>query len=174
LSGVLIMKGIIKGKKVIVEDEEAKEYFDKGWYGNVKDGKLELSLVEALLLQERGRLEVYLDKKMTFADFYHYCCSLDKNFTALYYVYKDLRERGLPVRIGFKGMDFRVYERGAKPSKAEKVKWIVFVASEDYPCKFDMLEKATKLSQNIRTAAVWAVVDDDTDITYYLISELKT
>jgi len=168
------MHGNIEDKKVVVKDEEGKEYFNKGWYGNIKSGNLELSHVEALLLQERGRLEVFLEnKKLSFPDFYHYCCSTDKNFANLYYVYKDMRERGLSVRVGFKGMDLRVYDRGAKPNNAEKVKWIVFVASEDYPSNFDILEKASKLSQNIKTNAVWAVVDNDTDITYYIVNELK-
>ncbi len=168
------MQGRIEDIKVIVEDKEGKEYFDNGWYGNIKSGNLELSLVEALLLQERGRLEVFIkNKKLSFSDFYHYCCSKINNFTNLYYVYKDMRERGLPVRVGFKGMDLRVYDRGAKPNKAEKVKWIVFVASEDYPSDFSMLERATKLSQNIKTTALWAVVDNDTDITYYAVNELK-
>ena len=166
-------EGKILEDKVIVEDAAAaKELFDSGWYGNLAGEKLELAFAEALLLQERGRLDIISDgKKMKFADFYHFC-SRNKRFASLYAVYKDLRERGLPVRIGFKGSDFRVYERGAKPEKAENVKWIVFVAGEDYPCGLDLLERATKLAQNIRTVALWAIVDNDGEPTYYVLSEI--
>ncbi len=166
-------EGKITEDKVIVEDATAaKEFFESGWYGNLNNDKLELAFAEALLLQERGRLDIIREgKKMKFADFYH-SCSRNKRFASLYSVYKDLRERGLPVRIGFKGSDFRVYERGAKPEKAENVKWIVFVAGEDYPCGLDILERATKLAQNIRTVALWAIVDNDSDVTYYVLNEI--
>lgn len=167
-------EGKVIEDKVIVEDATAaKEIFDSGWYGNLTNEKLELGFAEALLLQERGRLDIMQEgKKMKFADFYHFC-SRNRRFASLYSVYKDLRERGLPVRIGFKGSDFRVYERGAKPEKAENVKWIVFVAGEDYPCGLDLLERATKLAQNIRTVALWAIVDNDGEPTYYILNELN-
>ncbi len=167
-------EGKILEDKVIVEDATAaKELFESGWYGNLKDERLELAFVEALLLQERGRVDIFRDgQKIKFTDFYHFC-SKNRRFATLYAVYKDLRERGLPVRIGFKGTDFRVYERGAKPEKAENTKWIVFVAGEDYPCGFELLEKATKLAQNIRTVALWAIVDDDSDVTYYALGDIS-
>ncbi|MBL7160122.1 MAG: hypothetical protein ISS95_01010, partial [Candidatus Aenigmarchaeota archaeon] len=84
--------------------------------------------------------------------------------------YRDLRERGLPVRTGFKDSDFRVYDRGAKPGKGNKIKWIVFAAAEDYPCKMEQLGKAIKLSENIKATALWGIVDNDTDCTFYIIN----
>lgn len=164
----------LEGKKVVAKGEEAKELYENGWYGKLADEKLELELVEAALLCERGRIEITDEAgtKLSFKDFFHACSERDERFSARYVVYKDLRERGLPVRTGFKGSDFRVYERGVKPSKAEQVKWIVFAETEDYPCKFELLEKASKLAQNIRTIALWAIVDDDMDCTYYIISEI--
>ena len=95
--------------------------------------------------------------------------SKDPKFLPRFIVYRDLRERGLPVRIGFKGSDFRVYERGAKPEKVESVKWIVFTDSEDYSCELNKLTKAIQLAENIKSEALWAVVDNDTDVTYYII-----
>jgi tRNA splicing endonuclease len=84
-----------------------------------------------------------------------------------------MRERGLPIRMGFKECDFRVYDRGAKPSNSKPIKWIVFCSAEDYPCKINQLERAIKLSKNIKATALWAVVDNDNSITYYIISELN-
>lgn len=161
----------ISGNKVIVEGAEAKEIYDAGWYGKFENNQLELDLVEAVLLYERMKIEIFDDnKKVSLKDFFDFCCKTEKNFMTRYFVYRDLRERGLPIRIGFKGSDFRVYERGATPG-TESVKWIVFVASEDYPCKFNQLGKAINLSKNIRALALWAVVDNDSDVTYYIINE---
>lgn len=157
--------------KVIVEDKELVGELNEGLYGKLEEGKIKLDLVEAVLLCERQRIEIYKeDKKINFEEFLHFCSENDPRFMTRYFVYRDLRERGLPVKIGFKGCDFRVYERGAKPGKAESVKWIVFAASEDYPCALEQLGKAIKLAQNIKAEALWAVVDNDADVTHYLIN----
>lgn len=162
----------ISDNKVLVTDKEAvEELYESVWYGKLTDEGIELELVEACLLAERQRIEIAKNgKKLDFKDFYHLCCALDSKFIPRYAVYHDLRERGLPVRVGFKGTDFKVYERGAKPKTAGEAKWIVFAESEDYPCEFNKLGKAIKLAQNIRALALWAVVDNDTDVTYYIIS----
>jgi len=158
--------------KVVVTDTDAvAELYEGVWYGKKTDNGLELELVEACLLAERQRIEIAKNgKKLDFKDFYHLCCALDSRFVPRYAVYHDLRERGLPVRVGFKGTDFKVYERGAKPTTAAEAKWIIFAESEDYSCEFAKLGKAIKLAQNIRALALWAVVDNDGDVTYYIIS----
>ena len=163
----MVLEAKIVGKKVIAEGEEVEELYEKG-YGKLKNGVLELNFIEACLLLERGRIEI---KELSFEDFFQLAAK-NQRFVCRYIVYKDLRERGLPVRLGFKGCDFRVYERGAKPDSS-KVKWIVFAAAEDYPCEIEQLGKAIKLAQNIRTTALWAIVDNDTDVTYYIINSIK-
>jgi len=164
-----VIEAKLIGEKIIAEGEEAKELFERGMYGKWKDDKLELSLIEACLLLERGRIEIIDESgnKKDFKDFFHLCAK-DPRFVCKYTVYKDLRERGLPVKLGFRGSDFRVYERGAKPDSPTK--WIIFAAAEDYPCEIEQLGKAIKLAQNIRATALWAVVDNDTDVTYYIIN----
>ncbi|MFQ6009606.1 MAG: tRNA-intron lyase [Candidatus Aenigmatarchaeota archaeon] len=162
------MEAEVKEDKVIVE--EGEELYEQGWYGNLEGKKLILDLVEAVLLMERAKIEL---KDMDFKEFFHYCSKIDPRFTARYAVYRDLRDRGLPVRTGFKGSDFRVYERGAKPKKQGKVKWIVFAEAEDYPCEMEKLGKAIKLGKNIRAVALWAIVDNDLDVTYYIINSIS-
>jgi tRNA-intron lyase len=158
--------------KVVVSGEDAlAELYESVWYGKPAERGLELELVEACLLAERARIEIKKDgEKLDFKEFFQLCCAIDHRFVPRYTVYHDLRERGLPVRLGFKGTDFKVYERGAKPTTAAEAKWIVFAESEDYPCEFNKLGKAIKLALNIRALALWAVVDNDLDVTYYIIS----
>ena len=160
--------------KVFIKDPSGRELYEKGWYGNWKKNKLELDLIEAALLLEREKIEIIKGKKkLTFKDIFHYSADLDPRFIARYVVYKDLRDRGLPVRAGFKGSDLRVYERGAKPGKTDKVKWIVFASAEDYPSALEQLESAIKLAKNIRALALWAIVDNDSDVTYYIINSVS-
>jgi len=157
------MKAQLDENKVIAE---GTELFDTGWYGKKDKGNIVLSLIEACLLIERGKIEV---DNHTFQSFFNFCATNEKGFVTKYLVYRDLRERGLPVRMGFKDCDFRVYERGKK----ESIKWIVFVEGEDYACELDIFGRMNKLSKNIRAEALLAVIDNDTDVTFYKISELE-
>ena len=177
-----MVKAEIQEEKVIIWDmKEANEIFEGGWYGDLSEDKLELSLVEAALLLERQKIEIVKGKKKTsFQDFFKHCLKIDPRFNVRYVVYKDLRERGLPVRTGFKfGCDFRVYERGIKPIKKgpkaqhEHTRWIVFCIPEDYACSFQELSRAVRLAHNIRANMLWAIVDNENDTTYYQITYLS-
>jgi tRNA-intron endonuclease, archaea type len=160
-----MLKAELDGNKVFVEDTEL---FDNGWYGKKKGDGTVLNLVEAAFLFERGKIEI---AGFSLDEFTAHCAN-DEGFMTKYTVYRNLRERGLPVRMGFKDCDFRVYERGANSVRAETIKWIVFAEAEDYACKLDKLNKAIKLSKNIRATAIWAIADNDQDVTYYIISSV--
>ena len=152
---------------------EARDIFDNGWYGKLEEDKLELSLVEAAYLLEKKKISI---KGYTFKKLFSHALRIDQRFNSRYVVYRDLRDRGLPVRTGFKfGCDFRVYERGVKPVKRgpkearEHTKWVVFTVPEDYTCSFQELSRAVRLAHNIRANMLWAIVDNDGDVTYYEI-----
>ena len=173
---------LVEDKVIIWDIEGAKQIFENGWYGELLEDRLELALVEASLLLERGKIEILKTKKkkMSFQNFYEHCLKIDPRFHTRYVVYKDLRERGLPVRTGFKfGCDFRVYERGVTPVKKgpkaqhEHTHWIVFCVAEDYACSFQELSRAVRLAHNIRANMLWAVVDNENDTTYYQITYLS-
>jgi tRNA-intron endonuclease len=177
-----VWKAELAEDRVIIWDEKgARSIFESGWYGELRDKRLELSLVEAMLLFERGKIYIFKGKKkISFKDFYKHCLALDPRFNTRYAVYKDLRKRGLPTRTGFKfGCDFRVYERGVNPIKKgpkaphEHTKWIVFSVPEDFTCSFQELSRAVRLAHNIRARMLWAVVDNEGDVTYYEVTYIS-
>jgi len=178
-----VWKAEVAAEKVIIWGKEgAKDIFENGWYGELFEDRLELALIEAALLLERGKIEIVKGKKkkISFKDFHDYCLKIDSRFKIRYTVYRDLRERGLPVRTGFKfGCDFRVYERGVTPIKKgpkaqhEHTHWIVFAVPEDYTCSFQELSRAVRLAHNIRANMLWAIVDNEGDVTYYSITYLS-
>ncbi len=166
-----MLEGVLAGEEVIAKGEEAKEFYERGWYGEWKQNALHLHLIEAALLVERGRLRIKSGGKiLELKDIFDLGVEMERNFVVKFLVYKDLRTRGLPVRIAGKDVDFFVYERGAKPEKHSGVKWLVFAYSENDPCSLDELERTAKLGKNIRAKVVWAVVDGDNDITYYIVN----
>lgn len=159
--------------------ENAEELFENGYYGKLMSSDsgeyLSLSLVEALYLVKKRKLSIGL----SFKKFYEYCLNVDKRFRERYYVYQDLRDRGFLVKTGFKfGCDFRVYEKGVKlkrgpKTQKEHTKWIVFAVPEDYTCSFQELSRAVRLAHNIRARMLWAILDNENDITYYEVLRMK-
>ncbi len=169
----------LEGDKVIAT-ENSEHVYEPGYYGKQLGDRLELALIEALLLLKRGRIKVFSGKKQVdFEELYAHAGKLDPRFAERFRVYEDLRERGLLVRTGFKfGCDFRVYERGVQLKKGPKsskehTKWIVFSISEDYACSFQELSRSVRLAHNIRARMLWAIVDNEGDVTYYQITRHK-
>lgn len=165
-------------KAIAVKDWE--HVYEPGYYGKQLGGRLELALVEALILLKRGRIRLFRDgQQMAFQELYDHATKLDKRFPHKYRVYEDLRERGLLVRTGFKfGCDFRVYDRGVQLKKGPKsakehTKWIVFSVPEDFTMSFQELSRSVRLAHNIRAKMLWAIVDNESDCTYYIIQRMK-
>jgi tRNA-intron endonuclease len=165
-------------KAVAVKDME--HVFEPGYYGKNLGNRLELALVEASLLLKRGRIRVFQgEKQLNFQELFDHAAKLDKRFTHKYRVYEDLRERGLLVRTGFKfGCDFRVYDRGVQLKKGPKsakehTKWIVFSVPEDFTMSFQELSRSVRLAHNIRARMLWAVVDNEADVTFYQVTRHK-
>jgi tRNA-intron endonuclease len=174
-----IVDANLEGEKVVVWKDWEK-VFEPGYYGKQLGDRLELSMVEACMLLKRGRIRVLKDgQPTTFHELYDVARGFDERFAHRFRVYEDLRERGLLVRTGFKfGVDFRVYERGVKLIKGPKAarehtKWIVFAVPEDFTQSFQELSRAVRLAHNIRAKMLWAVVDNEGDVTYYQITRHK-
>ena len=175
----VVVDTMLEEEKVIAV-ENREHVYEPGYYGKDLGERLELALVEALLLLKRGRIRVFSQGNLIdFKTLYEHACSVDKRFPHKYRVYEDLRERGLLVRTGFKfGCDFRVYERGVQLKKGPKsakehTKWIVFSVSEDFTMSFAELSRSVRLAHNIRARMLWAVVDSESDTTYYAITRHK-
>ncbi|MFH1631061.1 MAG: tRNA-intron lyase [Candidatus Aenigmatarchaeota archaeon] len=174
-----IVDTTLDGEKAVVFEKKEIVY-EPGYYGKEVGDRLELSMVESVLLLKRGRIRVLNNgEPMTVEQLYQHACSLDRRFSHKYRVYEDLRERGLLVRTGYKfGCDFRVYDRGVQLKKGPKsakehTKWIVFAVPEDFTCSFQELSRAVRLAHNIRAKMLWAIVDNESDCTYLQITRHK-
>jgi len=111
--------------RVIIPDYTcANNIYWNGYYGtflgvqkprdkNIQ-APLELSLIEALYLVEKGVLEVkHGSQTLSGEELFKIASKLIEKFDELYHVYRDLRERGFVVRRGLKfGCDYLVYKHG--------------------------------------------------------------
>ena len=185
-----------KDKATVWDREQAKAIFEGGYFGKLREDRLELSLLETLYLIEKEVVEIKdedvnevrkantvsakAETKLSAAKLRQLASSIDNRFDVRYAVYKDLRDRELPVRTGFKfGCDFRVYGKGVKPLKrgpksaGEHTKWIVFAVQEGFTFSFPELSRAVRLAHNIRANMLWAVVGEKGDIQYYQVQFFK-
>ena len=149
-------------------------------YGKYEEKRLELSFVEALYLLEKARITVKKSgKKMGFRELMDFGMGKDSRLHEKFIVYRDIRDRGFVAKTGFKfGCDFRVYQRGVgvrkgPKSASEHTKWIVYTVPEDYTCSFAELSRAVRLAHSIRAQMLWAIVDNENDVTYFEVVRIK-
>lgn len=165
LNGCRFLEMQIKGNYVIGEEEAIKELYETGGFGRLRDGRLSLRFVEAAYLLSRGKIAVSKNgKNSDFDSFIQFAALQEEFFELKFIVYKDLKERGYYVQSS--ATDFRVYPRGGKPGKTA-AKSYVFVRSERMPIPLSELTALMNEAQNVRKQFILAVVDEESDITFY-------
>ena len=89
-------------EKVVTEDSDAaRNLYNTSGYGNVLDNKkVQLSLMEALFLLEKGRIKLFDGKKkeIDLEKFLKKAKKIEPNFWIRYCVFKDIRERGYIIK----------------------------------------------------------------------------
>lgn len=156
--------------RVVVDDEASVSRLQQKGFGRKSGEKLELSLLEALYLIEKGSLDVEINgRNAVVGDLKSRV--MEKNFPLRYHIYRDLRDRGYIIKTGFKfGAHFRVYERGEFPS--EHSKYLVHGVTEKDTLSFPELSRAVRLAEGVKKTLVFAVVDEEGDVTYYSVNRM--
>lgn len=166
------MSAFLKDDRIIIEDEKTASKLQQKSFGKKvgNGGRLELSLVEGLYLIGRGSITVTDGRNEVTADDIVKIAKED-DFGLKCKVYADLRERGHIVKTGFKfGAHFRVYGRGESISGHSKYLVHVVPETEVYP--FHEVSRIVRLAHGVKKYIIFAVVDDEGDITYYKIERI--
>jgi tRNA-intron endonuclease len=151
---------------VIIKDKKGTKLHEKSHYGNMSEEGLQLSLIEALYLAENERISILKDGKEVPLDEMFQIIRKEDLFSR-YIVFRDLRNRGYIVKTGFKyGSEFRLYERGKSPGDGHS-DFLVKVASEDYEIKISDFSSYVRVAHGVNKKLLFAVVDEENDITYY-------
>jgi len=170
----------VDSRIVVTEEDEAEEIYSENYYGKYNEEVLELSMVEAYHLIDRELITVSKDgEKLSQEEAFDIFTEKDGEFYHKYQAYSDLRERGFIVKTGFKfGAHFRVYPRGVNPyeegpkKQKQHTKWVVHAVPENHSLSFSEMSRAVRLAQNIRATMLWAVVDNESGVTYYEVDRL--
>lgn len=162
------------GSSISSSSEEAFSLSQKSSLGEPKSGKIEYSNVEALYLQEDKKMEVYLkNKKLSQQDLLKKLKKQDKKIETKYVVYRDMRSKGYILKTALKfGAEFRVYERGVKPGQSH-ARWILFTVKENDSLNWHEFAAKNRIAHSVKKNLLIALVDDESDVSYYEISWRK-
>lgn len=156
--------------------DESRELYDTSRYGTIlEDGKLQLSLAEALYLLEKGRITVNdgRNKKMSFELFLKKANKIEPDFWIRYCVYRDIRNRGYIIKTALKfGADFRIYDRGVKPGD-DHAKWIVYPVHEGSHMTWYDFAAKNRVAHSTKKRLLIGIVDNEADVTYYEIRWIR-
>jgi tRNA-intron endonuclease len=152
-----VITGKLLGNRVLVEDQKSVEKLRNKAYGTVEEGILYLDAIEAAYLVERGTLEMEGGEDL------QKIIQRERSLAVQFFVYRDLRERGLIVKAGLKyGAHFRVY-RGGMDDHAE---YLVHAVDEKENLQSYDLVKAARMAHTVNKKMILAFIDMENDITY--------
>lgn len=167
------IKGVLSRESVAAEDtQESRMLYDQSRFGEPHEGKFLYSLCEALYLVEKKRMALVdnAKKKISAETFIQRAKKFEKNFWIRYTAYKDMRSRGYIVKTALKfGADFRVYDRGVKPGE-DHAKWIMYPLHEGEDMTLYEFSAKNRVAHSTKKNLLLAVVDDEGDVTYYVVS----
>lgn len=146
------MEGRLKYKDRKVKIRKDPNLYYEGGYGRLKDSFLELSIIEAAYLLNKGDIDSIDD--MNYEDFISNLSKKEKLFFPILRVYSDLRKRGYYLQHLPGDRSIKVYARGEKPSKSSPEKKVL------------VLREKNKINRKKLKKSI-SIIDSDDDITYF-------
>ncbi len=165
------VQAIFVRERIITESsDEARILYAKSVFGKIiEDGKVQLSLLEALYLLEKKKIEIKDGRKklLTPEEYLMKAQKIEPNFWVRYSVFKDMRNRGYIIKTALKfGADFRVYDRGIKPGE-DHARWVVFPVHEGEILTWYEFAAKNRVAHSTKKRLLMGIVDDEGDVTYY-------
>ncbi len=172
-----VVEALFARERVMTEDSDvARDLYGQSRYGIIlDDGKVQLSLHEALYLVEKGRVIVkdYRGKLLEFSAFLAKAKRLEPQFWIRYCVFKDMRNRGYIIKTALKfGADFRVYDRGVKPGE-DHARWVVYPVHEGSTLTWYEFAAKNRVAHSTKKRLLIGVVDDEGDVSYWEIKWMR-
>lgn len=164
------MKGELIDDYVTVRDQtDGNRLYGKGNYGYPRrGGGVDLDMLEACLLTEIGKLDVFDgDRKLSFEELFMLSSTMIEDFDILYITYRDIRlGRGLVVKQESGNYDLSVFGAGKRQSDSRPAYMLRAVSERSVLDASESLE-GTKETNDRRKSLLYGVVDEEGDVTYY-------
>ena len=165
------VKAYFSKERVLTESSDpARELYNQSRYGTLlEDGRVQLSLIEALYLVDKKKLIAYdsKNKEIKSEDLLKKSQKTEPNFWIRYCVYKDIRNRGYIIKTPLKfGADFRIYDRGVKPGE-DHARWVVFPVHESSALTWYEFAAKNRVAHSTKKRLLIGIVDSEQDVTFY-------
>jgi tRNA-intron endonuclease len=153
---------------------EAFSLNEKSRFGEKNKEYIEYQTVEALYLIYEKKMKLFSGKKeISFDELIKKTSKKDSSIETKYTVFYDLRKKGYILKTALKfGADFRIYEKGVKPSE-EHAKWLLFVTNSNNSLKWNDFAAKNRIAHSTKKRLLIAIVDEESDVTYFEISWIK-
>jgi len=152
---------LLKNRVVILDKKVSKDLHEKEFYGKPFGEGLQLSMVEAMYLFEKGVVDIKTedDKKIFKEKLEQIILRLQPDFKSRLFVYKHLKKKGLIVKTGFKfGAHFRVYTSKPDETHAE---FLIHVVSKGFKSVWAEVSRAVRLAHSVNKEIIFARIDED-------------
>ena len=160
-------RGVVLEERVLVFEKELSDALRRAHYGRPAGKALQLSLLEAVFLEESGILELQAAKTgqpVSRSALLRKAHSSQPDFDLRLRAYRDLRRRGLVVRTGFKyGTHFRLYDTDPENSHA---RFLLHAVPKGYTSTWPEVSRAVRLAHGVRKEMLLARVASKDDIIY--------
>lgn len=159
-----------KGKIVVKKTKDVGRLYNRNHFGKITTGnRLQLSLVESVFLLGENKLKLFKDKEeIGFKKLIEISADKIPRFDIKYLIFKDLRKKGLIVKLHDKKdlFDFHIY-------KGNKDKKSCFVSAFSERDAIDINKIKYLVDSSIKkNGDLWfAIVDEEGDITYYNVDK---
>jgi tRNA-intron endonuclease len=161
-AGPPVQASVLEDRVLVFDEPGADRLYSHGFYGKRLGKILQLSLIEAAHLLEKGRIEVSTiisGRGVTIERFKKRALKFQPDFDLRLKAYDDLRSKGMVVKTGFKyGTHFRVYEDDPEKSHA---RWLVHAVPEDYEAIWPEVSRAVRLAHGVKKEILFAWVKED-------------
>jgi tRNA-intron endonuclease len=151
---------------IIDDPKKGKEIYEEHWFGQYGTYKVsergilnKLDIYETVFLMEKGILKIKNYTKKEISDIAQ---ARRPDFSKLYEVYHDWREKGYIVKTGFKfGTHFRIYFPGAQPMKNGETrshsKHVIHVFPRDVKLLISEWARAIRVAHSVRKTFILAI-----------------
>jgi len=171
----IVAKGLFLKDRVLVLDEtEGSKLHNEFYYGKMVGKRLQLSLLETTYLMERGILEVMninTGRKIGLNRLVKEASKVQPDFKLRLAVYKDLREKKIIVKTGFKyGSHFRAY---ADSPEGHHAKYLVHAFTHRFKGMWPEVSRAVRLAHGVKKDILFGRVDKGKTTDYIRLQRVK-
>ncbi|MCK5261985.1 MAG: tRNA-intron lyase [Thermoplasmatales archaeon] len=165
---------LVDNKIIVKKPKDAGRFYTRSHFGKSLSGnKIQLDLIEGIFLLSESKIRIFHNKnEMSFQDLVKICMQKIPEFGIKYLLFKDLRNRGHPIKLCEENEHTTFYQFKQKDNDTNEKQFYISAFSErdilDLEDTKKVINEVTK-----KNGDLWyGIVDEEGDITYYDVTSL--